>query len=112
MFAPADDPMAMPDPSDVRQRMQQWRAAHPRATLREIEAEADQQVARFRAALVAEATRAGAEETRPDCPDCGRPMRRAGRRRRTVTTTHHEVVSIEGARYRCRVCQTELFPPG
>jgi len=112
MLAPADAPIAVADPSELRLQMRRWRAAHPRATLLEIEEEADRQVARLRAALVAEAAHVAAEEPRPDCPGCGRPMQRVGRRSRTVTTTHHEPITLQGASYRCRVCRTGLSPPG
>ena len=59
--------------------MQQWRAAHPRATLAEIEAEAEAGIVRLRARLVEEAALASPAQDwrdqpaaeRPRCPACG-----------------------------------------
>ena len=94
------------------EQLRQWRAAHPTATLREIERETDRQLAGVRAELVAAVAQAGDRPQRPDCPECGRPMRRVGVRQRTVTTTQEEQLHLAGARYRCSACRAELFPPG
>ena len=96
----------------VAEQLHQWRAAHPRATLREIEMETDRRLARVRAELVVSVAQAGETEARPACPDCARPMRRVGVRRRTVATAQEAQLRLQGGRYRCSACGAELFPPG
>ncbi|MDQ3710097.1 MAG: hypothetical protein M3387_12480 [Actinomycetota bacterium] len=96
----------------VQEGMRAWRAAHPRATFAEIEVEATQQVAALRAELIRTALEAGEPETAPVCTACARVMERAGTRVRTITTSHQEQVTVQGQRYRCPGCGTELFPPG
>ncbi len=111
----------MPSPPDAissleafaaaTEQLRQWRAAHPQATLAEIERATDRHLARMRAELVASVAQTGPGEARPDCPHCGRPMRRVGVRQRTVTTAQEEQLHLAGGRYRCSACGTELFPP-
>lgn len=99
------------DVGDVRDRLQQWRTTHPRATLREIEAEVERCLAPVRAGLLLATAATGADDARPTCPDCGRAMQRVGTRRRTVTTTQNEALLLQGPGYRCAVCGTGVFPP-
>lgn len=70
--------------------MRAWRAAHPRATFRELTDAIDGELDPLRAKLLADAAMAspaarfteatGAE--RPSCPGCGGPVIGRGRRRR------------------------------
>jgi hypothetical protein len=90
-----------------------WRAAHPRATLTEIEVEVDRQLAAARAQLIASAAQAGpVEEEPPPCPTCGAPMRWDGARTRHLTTTHDQPVELTRRYARCPACGTGPFPPG
>lgn len=91
--------------------LQQWRRAHPRATLREIEAEVDRQMAQVRTHLLTQVAHQEQAMGRPDCPTCGALMQRVGLRERTVVTAQDEAVTLRGAGYRCPACGAGLFPP-
>lgn len=65
--------------AEITQAMRVWREAHPQAAFDEIETEVQRQWAPVQAQLVAEAIEQGtvaqpAEDTRPSCPRCARPM--------------------------------------
>jgi hypothetical protein len=97
--------------------MRDWRAAHPRATLKEIEAEVDARLARLRGQVVQDAAQAspladfrGAAE-RPSCPHCGTPLRAAGQHRRRLVTDRGQPVELERTYGRCPACGAGLFPP-
>lgn len=112
----------MPHPDDgaawerqaaqARADLQAWRAAHPRATLREIEQEVDRRLAASRAQLVEALAVAAPEAAPPPCPDCGGPMRRDGERVRRLTPTHDRSVALTRRYARCPACGAGLFPPG
>jgi YgiT-type zinc finger domain-containing protein len=92
-----------------------WHAAHPDATLAEMEAAVEEQLTRLRthllqARLAAGAAAAGAE--RPACPQCGTPLQRRGRRRRTLTGRGGGALHLERPYYECPACGGGLFPPG
>ena len=92
-----------------------WRAAHPTATLREIEMAVDAHLAAARARVVAALAQTAAprvEATRPVCPDCGTAMRWAGTVPRRLTTTHGQELELTRRAARCPACGTGLFPPG
>jgi len=94
----------------------EWRARHPRATWREIEAALDERLAGLRARLLQDLalTSAAAEPATaapPACPTCGHPMQGAGRFTRHVTTHHGHDVTLQRGYTRCPVCRTGLFPP-
>src|SRR5688500_12741960 len=88
--------------AQVRIDLAGWRAAHPRATLTEIEREVDRRMALIRAGLAAAAALAGpAEATPPPCPECGGAMTWDGERVRRLTTTHDEAVDLPRRYARC-----------
>lgn len=97
--------------------MRDWRAAHPRATWAEIEAELEARLAPLRGQVLQDAARAspladfrGAAE-RPPCPDCGAPLRAAGQHRRRLRTNQEQPVELERTYGRCPACGAGLFPP-
>ena len=99
--------------------MRDWRAAHPRATFVEIEAEVEAHLSRLRARMledVALASRAadlaapGAPE-RASCPDCGQPLQPCGQHLRTVTVRGNQSVRLRRTYAVCPACGTGLFPP-
>lgn len=97
----------------VRAALQQWRATHPRATLKEIEQEVDRQLAAVRAGLVGTLAEAGpVADLPPPCPDCGTAMRWDGERTRRLTTTHDETLTLTRRYARCPECGAGVFPPG
>lgn len=97
--------------AEVQERLLGWRAAHPRATLREIEDAADRELATLRSLLVGRLAHAGQDAGRPVCPTCGAAMQRVGTRERTVTTAQDEMLTLRGDGYRCPACGAGLFPP-
>jgi hypothetical protein len=100
--------------------MQEWRAAHPRATFAEIEAEVEGQLSRLRVRLLEDAALAsraaegaaadGAE--RAACPDCGQPLQARGHRTRTVTVRGAQAVHLTRRYAVCPACGPGRFPPG
>jgi hypothetical protein len=77
---------------EITVRMRDWRAQHPKATLRKIEDELDRRWAQTRArmledlALQSTATdcEADAAAEPPTCPDCGTPLQLSQRRAHAV----------------------------
>jgi YgiT-type zinc finger domain-containing protein len=95
-----------------------WRAAHPRATLGEIEREVDARLAAARAKLLeasAVAGPAGApmrDAEPPRCPACGTALVVEGERTRRLRTAREQEVVLRRAYARCPACGTGVFPPG
>ena len=92
-----------------------WHAAHPDATLAEMEAAVEEQLTRLRTHLLqarVAAESAAAEAERPRCPRCGTPLQRRGRRRRTLTGRGGGTLHLERSYYECPACGGGLFPSG
>jgi YgiT-type zinc finger domain-containing protein len=93
-----------------------WHAAHPDATLAEMEAAVEEQLTRLRTHLLQARLTAGtaeaAETERPRCPQCGTPLQRRGRRRRTLTGRGGGALHLDRPYYECPACGSGLFPPG
>jgi YgiT-type zinc finger domain-containing protein len=100
----------MAEPDSLRDALATWRAAHPTATLAEIEQAVDAHLSAPRAALIADLA-SDHEARRPACPECGRPMAQNGTRTVTVTTAHEGRVPLTGPQYVCPACGAGLFPP-
>jgi hypothetical protein len=104
----------------VLAEMQTWRAAHPRATLAEIEAEAEARIGRLRARLVEDTALASAARDwtaadageRPGCPTCGHPLQARGLDTRRLTVPGDQAVVLTRRYGTCPACGTGLFPPG
>ena len=75
--------------------MKEWRACHPKATMREIELEARQRVSRLEAHLIEESALEGRTkdwagkppEERPTCGHCGEPLVARGKQKRRMQAT-------------------------
>ena len=99
--------------------MQTWRATHPRATLAEIEAEAEARVVRLRARLVEDTALASPlrDWTQPDagappaCPTCGHALQARGRDTRRLTVPGDQPIALTRRYGTCPACGTGLFPP-
>lgn len=97
--------------------MKEWRQAHPRATLREIETALDEKLAKVRARMledVALASRAAdlvESGERVVCPQCGQEMEARGQAERTLTTTGNQKVVLQRSYAVCPACGAGLFPP-
>lgn len=97
--------------------LREWRAAHPTATLAEIERELDRRMARVRAQMVTDLALASVAAdvqsgTAPACPECGGALRDEGRQARTLLTLGDEAVALERDYATCVQCGHRLFPPG
>ena len=113
MWSPEDEAAWDRAAAQARTEVRAWRAAHPRATLKQIEQEVDRRLAAARARLVEAAALAGADEAPPPpCPECGGAMTWDGARTRRLTTTHGEAVALTRRYARCPACGAGLFPPG
>ena len=95
-----------------------WRALHPQATLREIEAELDQRLSRLRAQMLEDLALASAaadlacqDAEPPRCPQCGGRLHDAGMRERTLVTVGNEAVHLRRDYATCSQCGSRLFPP-
>ena len=96
----------------VEAELAAWRAAHPRATLTEIELAVEAATARVRAYWLGELTRPEEGTGRPPCPTCGGPLRRRGRRTRRVLVAHQaRPLELERAYLWCPACRAGLSPP-
>jgi len=95
-----------------------WRAAHPKATLREIEQEVDEQLAVLRAKLVEELALASdlrdwkGSEVRPRCPECGVELEAREEEERRLQSLYGQEVVLKRRRGVCPQCGAGIFPPG
>jgi len=105
---------------EVTSGLRAWRAAHPRATFREIEATLDDRLDRARAQLLEEAalTSPAAElagqpaAERARCPSCGGALQARGQQERTVTVRGDQAVGLRRSYAVCTACGAGVFPPG
>jgi predicted RNA-binding Zn-ribbon protein involved in translation (DUF1610 family) len=103
---------------EVLSGMRDWRAQHPRATLREIEAEVDSRLAGLRARLVEDValrSRAvawsGRAGTAARCPDCGNALQPRGKQTRRLKTQGGQELTLRRDYGVCPHCGQTLFPP-
>ena len=102
---------------EVFAQMKEWRAQHPTATFREIEAALDARLAKLGARLLQDAALASAAATLapdrepPPCPGCGHALQADGTRVRRLTTSHQQPIALTRADARCPACGAGLFPP-
>jgi len=102
---------------EVVEGMKEWRRNHPKATMREIEAELDEQMGRMRAKLLGEiAANSWAVDwekgSEPKCPQCGAETHKRGKGRRRLRTAGGESIEIERSYAVCPECGVGFFPPG
>jgi hypothetical protein len=95
----------------------QWRVAHPKATLAEIERAVDEQMNRLRARVIeqsAQASAAAESEVSQGlvCEQCGQPLQARGKARRKWQTQGGQQVEVERAYVTCPQCGGGFFPPG
>jgi YgiT-type zinc finger domain-containing protein len=103
--------------AELEQGMEEWRKRHPQATLREIEAEMDKQVAVLRARLLERMIEtsgavAGAGDEGLRCPACGEQMAGTGQHERRLQTSGGQVIKLEREYMSCPRCGNGFFPPG
>ncbi len=106
---------------ELTRSMQDWRVAHPRATLREIEAALDAWLVRVRVQMLQDtastsplcAVRAAqAAGMAVPCSACGQALADQGLQTRRLTTQGEQVLQLERSYAVCPGCGTGLFPPG
>ena len=102
---------------DIFAAVAQWRAAHPKATLAEIEQAVDEQMNRLRARMIEQAAQASAAaESEASqglvCEQCGQPLQARGRAKRRWQTHGGQEVEVERAYVSCPQCGGGFFPPG
>ena len=95
----------------------QWRVAHPKATLAEIEQVVDEQMNRLRAHLIEQAAQASAAaESEASqglvCEQCGQARHSRGRARRRWQTQGGQQIEVERTYVSCSQCGSGFFPPG
>ena len=103
---------------ETGRRLADWQRATPKATFAEIEDAVEEEVARFRAQLIADLVSArsknerATEGERPTCSECAHAMERRGDKERAVTVRGNRTVRFRRAHAICPACGAGLFPPG
>ncbi len=100
--------------------MADWRAAHPRATLSEIEEALDARLNQLRARVLADLAlastaadvQAATREERPRCERCGTVLQARGQSERGVVTQGGAEVRLRRSYATCPRCGDGTFPPG
>jgi ribosomal protein S27AE len=105
---------------EILSGMTEWRQAHPKATLREIEAAVIEQMSRLTARLIQDlalsssttqwSSQSGAD--RPRCPHCGTILQARGLHHRHLQSTGGQDLDLVRNYGTCPTCGAGLFPPG
>jgi hypothetical protein len=119
MSRPIDEQLWHRMTAEIMSGMREWRIAHPKATLREIEQELDHRWVRVRARLLEDMALASVAadwiatpgQQQPVCPDCGVPLQPRGTDQRTLQTHGGQDVVLERQYGSCPACGAGLFPP-
>jgi hypothetical protein len=119
MSRPIDEPLWPQLTAEITQEMRQWRLAHPKATLREIELELDTRLSRMRVRMLEDlaltSTTAVWTQTptsqQPLCPDCHLPLDDRGAKTRTLLTHGDQQLQLTRSYGVCPACGAGLFPP-
>jgi len=108
------------DAEAVWSGMADWRAAHPKATLREIEDALDARLDQVRARVLADLALASVAadvqavpgDERPRCERCGGELQARGPSDRTLLTQGGAAVRLRRSSATCPRCGDGSFPPG
>ena len=107
--------------ADVARELTEWRAAHPKASLVEIEHAVLGAMGRWQAQVLSDLAHASAAADlaeapageRPGCPSCGGALEPRGRREREVLTPRQAAALRLRRSYGvCPTCGVGVFPPG
>jgi YgiT-type zinc finger domain-containing protein len=104
----------------VTRGLREWRATHPGATFREIEAALDERLDRARARMLEAAAQASPAACwvgrpaaeRPRCGACGGALEARGQHTREVTVQGDQTVRLRRGYGVCPGCGAGVFPPG
>ncbi len=105
--------------AEIMTGMREWRLAHPKATLREMEVELDARWAQVRARMLEDmalaSTAADWEDApareQPQCPQCGCPVQPRGKQTRHLQTHGGRELTLARRYGICPSCQDGFFPP-
>jgi hypothetical protein len=108
------------DAESVWTGMADWRAAHPKATLNEIEDALDERLNQVRARVLADLALASAasdvagasSEERPRCERCRGELQARGPSERRLLTQGGAEVRLRRSYAACPTCGDGAFPPG
>ena len=102
--------------SEIVSGMREWRAQHPQATFREIEAAVAERLAALGAALLTEAATTSpaadwSPASPPPCPHCGTPLHARGKHARHLQAPGGQEVLLTRQYAICPACGAGVFPP-
>src|SRR5512141_612283 len=102
---------------EILEEVAAWRAAHPKATLREIEAEIDRRLSALRAKMISDTANASASAKWESaegvvCPECGAKLIKKGKKKRILLTRDGRKVELVRDYGVCVACGQGIFPPG
>lgn len=104
----------------VAQELTEWRRAHPKATLTEIEDAVFEAMQKLQAQALGEVVQASSAADmaaqpateRPRCPTCGGQLEPRGRQRRRVRPARQRAaLDLDRSYAVCATCGAGLFPP-
>ncbi len=105
----------------VAQEMAEWRRAHPKATLTEIEAAVFEAMQKLQTRALEQVVHASTAadvaaqplEERPMCPACNARLEPRGRQRRSIRPARQRMpLELNRSYAVCAECGAGLFPPG
>lgn len=119
MSRPINEPLWHQLTAEITREMGEWRLAHPKATLREIETELDTRLSHMRARMLEDlaltSTTAAWTQTPPPqqplCPECQHPLDDRGAKTRTLQTHGGQELALTRSYAVCPACGAGLFPP-
>lgn len=106
-------------PQELMTGMREWRAQHPKATLRELERALDSRLNHMRARMLEAMALASAAadwadaptREHPTCPECGQPLQFRGSDTRTLQSQGGQKLRLERQYGTCPACGAGFFPP-
>ena len=105
----------------VAREMAEWRRAHPKATLAQIEDAVFEAMQKLQARALGQVVHASAvsdvaaqpADERPRCATCGGQLEPRGRQRRSIRPARQRArLDLERSYAVCATCGAGLFPPG
>jgi hypothetical protein len=105
----------------VARELAEWRRAHPKATLTEIESAVFEAMQTLQARALGGVVQASSAadvaaqpvDERPRCPQCGGQLEPRGRQRRRIRPARQRAaVDLDRSYAVCATCGAGLFPPG
>jgi len=103
---------------EIMQGMEDWRAQHPQATIREIEEAIDQRLSELRATMISDTAMASVQAEWESgavgvvCPKCGERLEKKGQKKRKLETQGGRKIELIREDGVCPKCGAGIFPPG